>query len=127
MQALFTLYGFTFPITVTLLQMAVIAPVCYIVAKPKLEWGIARGILPLALVNVLNVVCGLMGERLPSVAVSCADLPVSNIGFLIMNDTGNSAAKSLFLRCNVMLQAQLVSTSLCLSLYADLLCCAQLC
>ena len=64
-QALFTLYGFTFPITVALLQMAVIAPVCYIVAKPKLEWGIARGILPLALVNVLNVVCGLMGERPP--------------------------------------------------------------
>ncbi|CAK0772874.1 hypothetical protein CVIRNUC_004008 [Coccomyxa viridis] len=60
-KALFTLYGFTFPITVALLQMAVIAPVCYIVAKPKLEWGIARGILPLALVNVLNVVCGLMG------------------------------------------------------------------
>ena len=71
-QALFTLYGFTFPITVALLQMAVIAPVCYIVAKPKLEWGIARGILPLALVNVLNVVCGLMGKRhLPS----CGSVP----------------------------------------------------
>ena len=62
MQALFTLYGFTFPITVALLQMAVIAPVCYIVARPKLEWGLARGIIPLAVVNVLNVVCGLIGE-----------------------------------------------------------------
>ena len=71
-QALFTLYGFTFPITVALLQMAVIAPVCYIVAKPKLEWGIARGILPLALVNVLNVVCGLMGE---SHLLSCGSVP----------------------------------------------------
>lgn len=42
--------------------MAVIAPVCYVVARPKLEWGIARGILPLAWVNVLNVVCGLIGK-----------------------------------------------------------------
>lgn len=63
MQALFTLYGFTFPITVALLQMAVIAPVCYLVARPKLEWGLARGIIPLAVVNVLNVVCGLIGEQ----------------------------------------------------------------
>ena len=67
-QALFTLYGFTFPITVALLQMAVIAPVCYIVARPKLEWGLARGIIPLAVVNVLNVVCGLIGE--PEVSLS---------------------------------------------------------
>ena len=63
-QALFTLYGFTFPITVALLQMAVIAPVCYLVARPKLEWGLARGIVPLAVVNVLNVVCGLIGEEM---------------------------------------------------------------
>lgn len=63
LQALFTLYGFTFPITVALLQMAVIAPVCYAVARPKLEWGLARGIIPLAVVNVLNVVCGLIGKR----------------------------------------------------------------
>ncbi len=48
--------------TVALLQMAVIAPVCYAVARPKLEWGIARGTAPLALVNVLNVVSGLIGE-----------------------------------------------------------------
>jgi hypothetical protein len=41
--------------------MAFIAPVCYAVARPKLEWGIARGIMPLALVNVLNVVSGLIG------------------------------------------------------------------
>ena len=89
-QALFTLYGFTFPITVALLQMAVIAPVCYIVAKPKLEWGIARGILPLALVNVLNVVCGLMGEKhLPF----CGTVPVQTclspaIGFAFIDDAG---------------------------------------
>jgi hypothetical protein len=62
-QALFTLYGFNFPVMVALLQMAVIAPVCYAVARPKLEWGLARGALPLALVNVLNVVCGLVGAR----------------------------------------------------------------
>ncbi len=62
-QALFTLYGFNFPVMVALLQMAVIAPVCYAVARPKLEWGLARGAAPLALVNVLNVVCGLVGAR----------------------------------------------------------------
>lgn len=62
-QALFTLYGFNFPVTVALLQMAVIAPVCYAVARPKLEWALARGTMPLALVNVLNVVCGLVGAH----------------------------------------------------------------
>ena len=60
-QALFTLYGFNFPLSVAFLQMAVIAPVCYAVARPKLEWEVARGIMPLALVNVLNVVSGLIG------------------------------------------------------------------
>lgn len=60
-KALFTLYGFNYPLTVAFLQMAVIAPVCYAVARPKLEWGIARGTIPLALVNVLNVVSGLIG------------------------------------------------------------------
>lgn len=60
-QALFTLYNFQFPLTVTLLQMAVIVPVTFAVAKPKLDWGLARAFLPLSLVNVLNVVSGLMG------------------------------------------------------------------
>jgi hypothetical protein len=65
LQALFTLYGFNYPLTVALMQMAFIAPVCYCVARPKLEWVIARGIMPLALVNVLNVVSGLIGAQLP--------------------------------------------------------------
>ena len=64
LQALFTLYGFNYPLTVALMQMAFIAPVCYCVARPKLEWVIARGIMPLALVNVLNVVSGLIGVQL---------------------------------------------------------------
>jgi len=63
LQALFTLYGFNYPLTVAFLQMAVIAPVCYAVARPKLEWGVARGTLPLAMVNVLNVVSGLIGKH----------------------------------------------------------------
>ena len=62
-QALFTTYGFTFPVTIALLQMAVIAPVCYVVARPKLEWALARSIMPLAVVNVLNVVSGLVGRH----------------------------------------------------------------
>ena len=62
-QALFTTYGFHFPVTVALLQMLFIAPVCYLVARPPLEVGLAKGALPLATVNVLNVVCGLIGGQ----------------------------------------------------------------
>ena len=61
-QALFTVFGFNFPLLVALLQMLVIAPVCYAVARPRLSWDTARSVLPLALVNVTNVVCGLIGE-----------------------------------------------------------------
>ncbi|KAK9847135.1 hypothetical protein WJX84_008518 [Apatococcus fuscideae] len=60
-KALFTTYGFHFPVTVALLQMLFIAPVCYLVARPPLELGLAKGAIPLATVNVLNVVCGLIG------------------------------------------------------------------
>ncbi|KAK9808798.1 hypothetical protein WJX72_003877 [[Myrmecia] bisecta] len=60
-KALFTSYGFHFPLTVALLQMLVIAPVCYLVARPKLELALIKSTLPLAAVNVLNVVCGLIG------------------------------------------------------------------
>jgi hypothetical protein len=74
LQALFTLYGFNYPLTVAFLQMAVIAPVCYAVARPKLEWGIARGTLPLAMVNVLNVVSGLIGEPITARIVSVLPL-----------------------------------------------------
>lgn len=61
MQALFTIYNFHFPLTVAFLQMTVIAPVCYFVAKPKLDWSLARAFVPLSIVNVLNVISGLMG------------------------------------------------------------------
>lgn len=77
MQALFTLYGFNYPLTVAFLQMAVIAPVCYAVARPKLEWGIARGTLPLALVNVLNVVSGLIGSPLQHHCYHCVSAQLS--------------------------------------------------
>lgn len=75
-QALFTLYGFNYPLTVALLQMAFIAPVCYGVARPKLEWSTARGIMPLALVNVLNVVSGLIGVG-SALLMSCVPPPPS--------------------------------------------------
>ena len=65
-QALFTIFRFHFPLLVAFLQMLVIAPVCYAVARPRLSWDITRSVLPLALVNVLNVVCGLIGTALPS-------------------------------------------------------------
>lgn len=42
--------------------MVVMIPVCYIVAKPRLEWATAKAVFPLAIVNILNVVFGLVGE-----------------------------------------------------------------
>ncbi|PSC73804.1 UDP-N-acetylglucosamine UDP-glucose GDP-mannose transporter [Micractinium conductrix] len=60
-KAVFTNFGFHFPLTVALLQMAFIAPVSYVVARPVLSWALVRQLAPLAMVNVLNVVCGLIG------------------------------------------------------------------
>lgn len=60
---MFTNYGFHFPLTVALLQMAFIAPVSYVVARPQLSWALVRQLAPLAMVNVMNVVCGLIGAR----------------------------------------------------------------
>ncbi len=61
-QALFTTFQFQFPITVALAQMLVMLPICYLVAKPRLEWATAKAVFPLAVVNILNVVFGLIGE-----------------------------------------------------------------
>lgn len=63
LQAIFSSYGFHFPLTVAFLQMLFIAPVSYAIARPELSWQLARGLSPLALVNVLNVVAGLVGTQ----------------------------------------------------------------
>jgi hypothetical protein len=47
---------------VALLQMAFIAPVSFMVARPTLSLALVRQLAPLAMVNVMNVVCGLIGE-----------------------------------------------------------------
>lgn len=39
--------------------------VCYAVARPRLEAKTFRAVVPLAFVNVLNLVCGLVGESHP--------------------------------------------------------------
>ena len=59
-QALFTSQSFNFPLLVAFLQMSVICPVCYAVARPRVTVELAKLVSPLALVNVLNVVCGLI-------------------------------------------------------------------
>ena len=61
-QALFTTFQFHFPITVALAQMVATVPVCYLIAKPRLEWSTAKAVFPLAVVNILNVVFGLIGR-----------------------------------------------------------------
>lgn len=62
-QALFTIFKFDFPLTVALLQMAFISPVSYIIARPTVSRELLGTLAPLAMVNVLNVVCGLIGAR----------------------------------------------------------------
>ncbi|KAL4524280.1 hypothetical protein Ndes2437B_g05062 [Nannochloris sp. 'desiccata'] len=63
-KAIFTTYGFHFPMTVAMLQMAFISPVTYLLARPILSWQLLRGLAPLAIVNVLNVVSGLVGTAM---------------------------------------------------------------
>lgn len=58
---MFTNFGFHYPLTVALLQMAFIAPVSYVVARPILSMSLVKQLAPLAMVNVMNVVCGLIG------------------------------------------------------------------
>lgn len=60
-KAIFTTYNFQYPLTVALLQMCFISPVSFFVAKPLLSWDHLKGLAPLAFVNVMNVVCGLIG------------------------------------------------------------------
>lgn len=61
-QALFTTYGFECPLLVGTAQMAIVAVVCLLAARPRLEWKLARMIMPLAFVNVLNLASGLIGN-----------------------------------------------------------------
>lgn len=60
-KALFTTYGFDCPLLVGTAQMGIVAVVCLLAARPRLEWRLARMILPLAFVNVLNLASGLIG------------------------------------------------------------------
>ena len=64
LQALFTSQSFNFPLLVAFLQMCFICPVCYAVARPRVSVELAKLVSPLALVNVLNVVCGLISADL---------------------------------------------------------------
>jgi len=59
-KSLFTTFLFPFPVMVALLQLAFMAPVCYGVARPKLEMRTVWTVLPLSFVNVMNVVSGLI-------------------------------------------------------------------
>ena len=60
-KSLLTIQAFHFPISVTFLQMLFTAPVCYSVDRPAFQWKHAVAIMPLAAVNALNVVSGLIG------------------------------------------------------------------
>ena len=44
--------------------MGIISPVCYLVARPLITRALVRMVAPLALVNVFNVVCGLVSATL---------------------------------------------------------------
>lgn len=60
-KAVFTSYGFNFPLTVALLQMIFIAVTTYVVARPTISVTLFKSLTPLAIVNVLNVTFGLVG------------------------------------------------------------------
>ncbi|GMH34200.1 hypothetical protein BSKO_02034 [Bryopsis sp. KO-2023] len=60
-KTLITTYQFNFPMCIALSQMMFMCPVCYLVAKPGFEWKTAQSILPLAAINVMNLVSGLIG------------------------------------------------------------------
>ena len=79
MQALFTSHKFNFPLTVALLQMAIICPVCYLLVRPRLDSAIARSVAPLALVNVLNVVCGLISASQHETAQRYGCVPTASV------------------------------------------------
>lgn len=80
MQALFTSYGFNCPLLVGLLQMVIIVPVCYAVARPKLELKTFRAVAPLAVVSVANLVCGLIGGCSDFAAVGSAAVHTALLG-----------------------------------------------
>jgi len=60
-KAVFTTYGFNFPLTVALLQMTFISVTTYLVARPTISVALFKSLTPLAVVNVLNVTFGLVG------------------------------------------------------------------
>jgi solute carrier family 35 protein len=60
-KAVFTTYGFNFPLTVALLQMTFISVTTYLVSRPTISLSLFKSLMPLATVNVLNVTFGLVG------------------------------------------------------------------
>lgn len=60
-KTLITTYEFNFPMCIALSQMMFMSPVCFLVARPRLDWKTVRAIMPLAAINVMNLVSGLIG------------------------------------------------------------------
>ena len=62
-QFLFTGYGFTFPLTVALLQVVCTVPAAYAAMEHGLDNETAIKCLPLAVVHTLNMTAALAGEE----------------------------------------------------------------
>lgn len=60
-KAVFTSWGFKFPLIVAFLQQAVTFPVAYAVDQPPITVNLVLDKAPLAAANMLNLVTGLMG------------------------------------------------------------------
>ena len=60
-QFLFTYYGFTFPLTVALLQVLCTVPAAYAATDKEVDWAIAAKCLPLAIIHTLNMTAALAG------------------------------------------------------------------
>lgn len=62
-QLLFSAYGFTFPLTVALLQVLCTIPAAFFSMEEKLAWATAGKCLPLAIVHTLNMTAALAGRK----------------------------------------------------------------
>lgn len=70
-----------------LLQLAFMSPVCYLIARPKMERRVILAVLPLAVVNVMNVVSGLISTGGLSVPMFIALRRFSLLITLILEKT----------------------------------------
>lgn len=110
-KALFTTYGFECPLLVGTAQMCIVAVICYLAARPRLEWKLFKLILPLAFVNVLNLASGLIGTAGLSVPMFIALRRFTLVATLVLERTMDKKRhdRMTYLTISVMLSGAAVA------------------